>query len=122
MGECTPPSGTIPGIRRPVRTITLPPISSRRIRFGDPTSPVSLGRHGGGLEPETVVADRARRLVDDCVAGGAAVLERQVEAGERDVEADHGSIEKAQRGLQELLAGLVTLENDDRVGIHCGRL
>ena len=30
-------------MRRPVRTITRPPISSRRIRFGEPTSPRSSG-------------------------------------------------------------------------------
>src|SRR5438067_4088857 len=30
-------------MRRPVRTITLPPISSRRMRFGDPTSPRPSG-------------------------------------------------------------------------------
>src|SRR5919206_459304 len=38
IGAWTPPSGTTPGMRRPVRTITLPPISSRRMRFGEPTS------------------------------------------------------------------------------------
>jgi hypothetical protein len=38
MGAWTPPNGTTPGILRPVRTITLPPISSRMIRFGEPTS------------------------------------------------------------------------------------
>src|SRR5437870_3167807 len=43
IGACTPPSGTTPGMRRPVRTITLPPISSRRIRFGEPTSPRPSG-------------------------------------------------------------------------------
>src|SRR5881409_3860416 len=35
-----------PGIRRPVRTITRPPISSRRIRFGEPTSPEGAGDVG----------------------------------------------------------------------------
>src|SRR5437764_3087350 len=43
IGAWPPPSGTTPGIRRPVRTITLPPISSRRIRFGEPTSPARSG-------------------------------------------------------------------------------
>ncbi len=38
IGAWTPPNGTTPGMRRPVRTITLPPISSRRMRFGEPTS------------------------------------------------------------------------------------
>src|SRR5919108_1286080 len=43
MGACTPPSGGTPGIRRPVRTITRPPISSRRMRFGEPTSSAPSG-------------------------------------------------------------------------------
>ena len=36
-------TATTPGIRRPVRTITWPPISSRRIRFGEPTSSAPSG-------------------------------------------------------------------------------
>src|SRR4051794_22608388 len=43
IGACTPPKGTTPGMRRPVRTITRPPISSRRIRFGEPTSSALSG-------------------------------------------------------------------------------
>ena len=52
IGACTPPSGTTPGIRRPVRTITLPPISSRRIRFGEPTSPAPSGVTVAALSPK----------------------------------------------------------------------
>src|SRR5215211_2430049 len=43
MGAFTPPTGTTPGMRLPVRTITRPPISSRRTRFGEPTSPAPSG-------------------------------------------------------------------------------
>src|SRR5436305_6047549 len=43
IGACTPPKGATPGIRRPVRTITRPPISSRRMRFGEPMSPRPSG-------------------------------------------------------------------------------
>src|SRR5829696_1992193 len=43
IGKCAPPIGTTPGIRRPVRTITWPPMSSRRMRFGLPTSPPPSG-------------------------------------------------------------------------------
>ena len=46
------------GKRRPVRTITWPPISSRRIRFGEPTSP-ALRRDRRRLQPEPVLADRS---------------------------------------------------------------
>ena len=31
MGECTPPTGSTPGIRRPVRTITFPPIGPLKV-------------------------------------------------------------------------------------------
>src|SRR5262245_28436431 len=43
IGAWTPPNDTTPGMRRPVRTITRPPISSRRILFGEPTSPAPSG-------------------------------------------------------------------------------
>ena len=51
MGAWTPPSGTTPGMRRPVRTMTLPPISSRRIRFGEPTSSAPSGVTVAALRP-----------------------------------------------------------------------
>ncbi len=43
IGSWTPATGVTPGIRRPVRTITLPPIPSRMIRFGLPTSSAPSG-------------------------------------------------------------------------------
>lgn len=43
IGCTTGPSGATPGRRRPVRTMTEPPTSSRRIRFGEPTSPAPSG-------------------------------------------------------------------------------
>ena len=52
MGAWTPPSGTTPGMRRPVRTITFPPISSRRIRFGEPTSPAPSGVTVAAFSPK----------------------------------------------------------------------
>src|SRR5918996_6056238 len=51
IGACAPPSGTTPGMRRPVRTITWPPISSRRIRFGLPTSSFPSGVMVAALRP-----------------------------------------------------------------------
>ena len=118
IGACTPPSGTTPGMRRPVRTITWPPISSRRIRFGEPTSPRASGRDRRGLQAEPGLADRGRGLVDDRVVGRAAVLEREVVALEVDLEADHVGREHAQRLLEQLLPGLVALEHDDRPRVH----
>src|SRR5918994_506093 len=44
IGWCTPETGpTTPGIRRPVRTMTLPSTSSRRMRLGEPTSSLPSG-------------------------------------------------------------------------------
>ena len=54
-------------MRRPVRTITWPPICSRRSRLGEPTSPRCLRRHRRRLEAEPGLADRGRRLLDDRV-------------------------------------------------------
>ena len=51
MGKCAPPIGTTPGMRLPVRTITWPPISSRRIRLGLPTSPAPSGVTVAALRP-----------------------------------------------------------------------
>ena len=67
IGSCTPPSGTTPGIRRPVRMITRPPISSRRIRFGEPTSPAPSGVTVAAFSPSPVSRIARRRLVHDAV-------------------------------------------------------
>ena len=61
-----------------------------------------------------MLADRRRRLVDDSVLRRAARLEREVEAGEVDLEPDHVRRQEPERLLEKLLAGLVALENRDR--------
>ena len=66
------------------------------------------------LQPQPVLADRPRRLVHDAVRGRAAVLEREVEARELELEPDHVRLQDAQRLLEQLLARLVALEDDDR--------
>src|ERR1700681_926196 len=43
IGAWTPASGRTPGMRRPVRTITRPSISLRRMALGLPTSPLPSG-------------------------------------------------------------------------------
>ena len=108
-------------MRRPVRTITLPPISSRRMRFGEPTSPRVSGVTVAAFRPKPCSRIAARRLVDDRVAGRAPALEREVEAGQVDLEADHVGGEHAQRLLEQLLPGLVALEHDDRLQLHGGQ-
>ena len=53
IGWWTPDTGpTTPGMRRPVRTMTLPPTSSRRIRFGEPTSSRPSGVTVAALMPK----------------------------------------------------------------------
>src|SRR5574337_1039296 len=54
IGECTPPIGRTWGMRRPVRRITLPSISSRRMALGDPTSPGVSGVIVAALRPRPV--------------------------------------------------------------------
>ena len=88
MGAWTPPSGTTPGIRRPVRTITRPPISSRRIRFGEPTSSLPSGVIVAA-SGQPLLANRRGRLVDDLVLRRPPVVERKVVAVEVDVEPGH---------------------------------
>ena len=77
-----------------------------------------LGRHRGGLQAESVLADRLRRLVHDRVVGRSPPRQREVEAGEVDREADHIGGEYAQRLLEQFLPRLVTLEHDDRPQLH----
>ena len=70
IGACAPPSGMTPGIRRPVRTITRPPTSSRRIRFGDPTSSAPSGVTVAAFRPSpcNLIAVAASNTTWFCVA------------------------------------------------------
>ena len=61
-------------------------------------------------------------LVDDLVLRRSAVLEREVEARELELDADHVGREHAQSLLEQLLPGLVPFEDDDRPGVHAGIL
>ena len=54
MGWWTPATGVTPGMRRPVRTITLPSIASRRIRLGLPTSSAPSGVIVAAFRPRPV--------------------------------------------------------------------
>src|SRR5205823_10432167 len=67
---------------------------------------------------EAGFAQRGRRLVDHAVLRGSPVLEREVEARELELDADHIRRERAQRFLEQLLAGFVAFEQDDSVRIH----
>ena len=110
-----PPIGTTPGIRRPVRTIT-----DRRSPRGGSGSASRRRRAPPGVivaafRPQPVLPDRRGGLVDDGVLRRPPVLERQVEPGELELEPDHVGLQDAERLLEQLLAGLVALEHDDRV-------
>ena len=79
IGKCTPAIGLMPGIRRPVRMMTVPSTSSRRIRFGDPTSSLPSGVIVAAFSPYPDSRIGDRRLVHDRVLGRAPMLEREVE-------------------------------------------
>ena len=78
----------------------------------------TLGRDRRGLEPETVSGDRPRRLVHDAVRGLAPARERQVEARQRELDAEDVRLQHADGCLEELLSRLVALEHDDRARVH----
>ena len=67
-------------MRRPVRMMTLPSTSSRRMRLGEPTSSVPSGVIVAALSPKPAARIAPRRLVHDRVVGRAAVLQREVVA------------------------------------------
>ena len=64
-----PPIGATPGIRRPVRMITLPSSSSRRMRFGLPTSSSPSGVIVAALmpKPDSAIARAPARTTSFCV-------------------------------------------------------
>ena len=66
----------------------------------------ALRRHGRGLQPEPLLADRRGRLVDRGVAALPPRLEREVEPRECEFEPGHVGREDAKRLLEQLLPGL----------------
>ena len=84
------------------------------MRFGEPTSPRPSGVTVAAFSPSPCSRIGRGGLVHDAVVGLAAPLEREVEARELELDADHVGREHAEALLQELLPGLVALEDDDR--------
>src|SRR5262245_24017293 len=72
---------------------------------------LALRRDRRGLDPVAGVRHRVSRLGADGVARPAAVLEREIETLELDVEADHFGGDEAQRLLEQLQPGLVALQH-----------
>ena len=83
---------------------------------------LALGRDGRRLQPEAGLAHRARRLVDDLVARLTPLLEPEVEVLELERHAEQFRVEHPHGLLEQFLAGLVALEDDDLQGVrHGGR-
>jgi hypothetical protein len=70
------------------------------------------------LQAEAVLADGRRGVVHDLVLRLSALLQREVEARELELDADDVRRQHAKRLLEELLSGLVSLQNDDRLAVH----
>ena len=118
IGACTPPSGhdarDAPAGADDHLAADL--LAQDPVRRADVVA--RLRRDRRRLQPEAVLADRGRGLVHDGVAGLPPVGEREVEAGEGELEPDHVRREHAQRLLEQLLAGLVAFEHHDRLQLH----
>ena len=76
----------------------------------------------GDVLRDAMIAHRAGRLVDDLVVGRAAILERQVEPVEAQIEAHDLGIQDPNRLLEQFLTGLVALENRDHQRLGHRRL
>src|SRR4026208_739327 len=118
IGAWTPPNGTTPGMRRPVRTITRPPISSRRIRFGEPTSPAPSGGTVAAFRPTPAARPAFARLVHNLVLRPPPRLQREVVARQLDLDSSYVRVEHTQRLVEQLLPGLVPLQTADRPRPH----
>ena len=73
IGWKTPATGVTPGIRRPVRMMTLPSTSSRRIRFGEPTS----SRPSGVIVAALIPSPASRIARAACVTTALPVARRR---------------------------------------------
>lgn len=71
-----------------------------------------------------MLPDRSGGFVDNAIFGRAPALQREVEARKPELDADHVDGQDPKWLLQELLPGLVTLEDDDRLHarIVCDRI
>ena len=82
---------------------------------------LALGRDRRGLQPEAGLAHRPRGLVDDLVARLAPLLEREVVVVELELDPEQLGVEHPHGLLEQLLAGLVALEDDDLQRVRHGR-
>ena len=94
--------------------MTLPSTSSRRIRLGEPTSSAPSGVTVAALRPRPASRMACAASETTPLRGRPAVLQREVVALELEVEAEQIGVQDPDRLLEQLLAGLVTLQHDDR--------
>ena len=78
----------------------------------------ALRRDRRRLEAEARRGHRRRRRRHDLVVGLAPVVEREVVVLQLDLDPGHGGVEHPQRLLEQLLPGLVALEDDDAQAIR----
>ena len=108
-----PAIGETPGIRRPVRTMTVPSIPSRISRLGLPTSSAPSGVIVAAFRPRPVSRIRAAASVQTSLPVARRFSsERSKRSSSTGMPRTSGS-RTAQRCLEQLLAGLVALEDDD---------
>ena len=105
-------------MRRPVRTITRPPISSRRMRFGEPTSSRPSGVTVAALSPSPCSRIACAASWTTSLSVARRDCKREIETGELELEPGHLRREHAQRLLEQFLPGLVPFQHDDRFGVH----
>ena len=105
-------------MRRPVRTITLPPISSRRMRFGEPTSPAPSGVTVAALRPKPCSRIAAAASCTTPFSVARRFSSERSKRGNASSTPMTSGREHAQRLFEQLLARLVAFEHDDRVHVR----
>ena len=82
--------------------------------MGEPTSSAPSGVIVAAFSPSPASRIAAAASIDDPVRRRPAVLERQVEVLELELEPEQVAVEHPQRLLEQLLPGLVAVQDDDR--------
>ena len=87
-------------------------------RVGAPDVAGPFGGDGGRLDAKTEPTERFGGVEDALVAGMPALLEGEVEIPGFDLQTEHAWIQDAQRLAEQLLAGLVAVQDGDCGGGH----
>ena len=105
-----------------MRTITFPSTSSRRMRFGEPTSSLPSGVIVAALSPRPASRIALAASVTTSLEVARRCSSERSKRCELELDPEERRVEQPQRLLEQLLSGLVALEDDDldRLG-HAGR-